>query len=310
MLSAPLSVVVPTRDRPDHLRRCLAALRASLRAGDELIVVDSASVDPEVGAVARSFEATLVRCERPGASRARNAGARAASHDLLAFVDDDVEVTPGWATRMAEALTADGVSFVCGRVGLPPGDAGGLRQIAVKDDPEPAVLDLDTPAPLGCSANLGLPGSVLVAVGGFDEALGGGGRFHAAEDVDLFDRLLAAGFVGRYEPGAMAWHEQWRTRGQLLRLDWGYGVGLGARLVKLLRSDRRRMARVLREAMWTDGLRVLATGVRHRYEFLVLTTASRLAGTVAGVVAAVVVPVRDGHFVATGDEPGDDTVTR
>src|SRR5260370_32337312 len=48
----PLSVVVPTRDRPQLLGGCLAALRASLGPQDELIVADSASHGDATGRVA------------------------------------------------------------------------------------------------------------------------------------------------------------------------------------------------------------------------------------------------------------------
>ncbi|HZY76948.1 MAG TPA: glycosyltransferase, partial [Jatrophihabitantaceae bacterium] len=74
----PVTVVVPTRDRPGQLETCLASLRAALDESDELVVADSASLDPDaVAAVARGAGATLVRCARPGVGRARNAGWRA-----------------------------------------------------------------------------------------------------------------------------------------------------------------------------------------------------------------------------------------
>ncbi|MDP9181294.1 MAG: glycosyltransferase, partial [Actinomycetota bacterium] len=74
-LSRPaVSVVVPTRDRPGFLRSCLAAITPLLGPGDELVVVDSASADRAAVAAEVTPPAVLVRVERPGASRARNAG--------------------------------------------------------------------------------------------------------------------------------------------------------------------------------------------------------------------------------------------
>ena len=75
--------MVPTRDRPGHLAACLASLRASLDAADELIVVDSASIAPEVAGVAHAHGATVMREALPGASRARNRGWREAHHVRL-----------------------------------------------------------------------------------------------------------------------------------------------------------------------------------------------------------------------------------
>ena len=50
----------------------------------------------------------------------------------------------------------------------------------------------------------------------------------------MFDRLFLAGSVGRYEPAALAWHDQWRERGDVFALEWRYGTGSGARLAKLV----------------------------------------------------------------------------
>src|SRR4051795_77531 len=53
LAETPLSIVVATRDRPELLGRCLAALATSVRSGDEVLVVDSASREPAaVAAVA------------------------------------------------------------------------------------------------------------------------------------------------------------------------------------------------------------------------------------------------------------------
>lgn len=264
-----LSVVVPTRDRPALLAGCLAALRPQLRAGDELLVVDSASATPVPGAL---------RVDRPGTSRARNAGWRAAAHDVVAFVDDDVRVAPGWRDAVETAL--HGVDFACGRVAVPPAQEGVERPVAVTPDVPAQPLHPDRL--LGVSANLVVRRSALVRVGGFDERLGPGTPLPAAEDLDLFDRLLAAGLSGRYAPALLAHHEQWRDRKALLRLDFGYGKGAGARAVRTGGARGRRLAR---EALWDQGLRPVAGDVRKGYRYGVLTGLTRTAGTLAGLVA-------------------------
>ena len=52
----------------------------------------------------------------------------------------------------------------------------------------------------GAGANWGVRRTGLDAVGGFDERLGPATWFAAAEDADLYDRLVLAGYVGRYCP--------------------------------------------------------------------------------------------------------------
>jgi glycosyltransferase involved in cell wall biosynthesis len=283
MSANPLSVIVPTRDRPVHLDSCLAALRAVLRNGDELLVVDSASKDAAaVAEVAARHGARVVRCDEAGVSLARNTGARAVHHELLAYVDDDVQVAAGWAAALAATLADPAAAFVTGRVSVPPAQEGYQRPVAVNDNEEPVALDARSTDALGSSANLGIRREALLQVGGFDESMGGGARFEAAEDLDLFDRLFAAGHTGRYEPAAAAFHDQWRDRRALLKLDWRYGLGAGARLAKLVRTDRRRARFVTREVLLGGDVRGLGRALRAREEFAVLTTLVRLAGVVAG----------------------------
>lgn len=296
-MSARISVVVPTRDRPDQLAECLDSLLPQLRHGDQLIVVDSASRDAaRVAAVATARDAEVLRCDVAGASLARNAGAAGAAHDIVAFLDDDVRVGPGWADHLTAAFSDPTVGFVCGRVSVPPHQLDYQRPVAVNEGDTPLLLEASARSGLGPSANLAVRRQLLEAVGGFDEALGAGGRLEAAEDLDLYDRLFAIGARGWFAPDALAWHEQWRDRRALLRLDWGYGVGSGARLAKLVRTDPSRARFVARTVLWDTDVRGLLSAVRRREEFSTLTTLVRLFGTVAGAVRGLLTPVRAGMY--------------
>jgi GT2 family glycosyltransferase len=280
-----LSVVVPTRDRAGMLDRCLAALAADLEDGDEIVVVDSASSDPgAVDAIAQRHGARVERCRRPGASLARNTGWRAARHELVGFADDDVVVRPGWATALVAALADPEVAFVTGRVVVPGAQHGAERPVAVSSRTEREALHPGLMGDLGASANLAVRRSALDRVGGFDETLGPATWAASAEDLDLFDRLFREGFAGLFEPAAVVEHDQWRTRRQLVRLDWGYGKGMGVRLARLARWDRSRARRLLREAVVDQGIRPVLDDLRHGYEFGAITVATRTLGTLLGVV--------------------------
>jgi len=291
-----LTVVVPTRDRPALLEGCLAALRGALRGADRVIVVDSASRSDATGRVATAAGFEVIRCDGPGASRARNLGAVAASTEIVAFVDDDVRVTPGWAEAIAAAFGPE-ISFVTCRTVPPPHQAAAERPVALKDEPTPARLDAATTGALGHGASLAVRRSALLSLGGFDERLGPGRWLSAGEDQDLLDRMVTSGLVGRYEPDALAWHEQWRDRPTLLRLDWNYGKGTGGRLAKLRRSDRRRAVTVAVDALWRNGLADAAACARRGYRFGTLSALARTAGTLAGFPAGLVLlrpPARGG----------------
>ncbi|HOW98677.1 MAG TPA: glycosyltransferase [Kiritimatiellia bacterium] len=95
-----LSVIIPTRDRPDRARRLIEALSAQPEAPEaEWILVDDGSAESAARILAdlaselaaRGWNARRLRHETArGVSAARNAGARAAAGDILLFIDDDI----------------------------------------------------------------------------------------------------------------------------------------------------------------------------------------------------------------------------
>ena len=296
-MRAPCTVVLPTRDRPEMVARAVASVRAALTADDELIVVDSASAVP-VGVPG----GRVIRVDRPGANRARNAGWRAGAHEVVVFVDDDVTVDAGWADGFMRAMADHPeAAFVTGRIEVPPDQGPVDHPVAIKNEPEGAVLTAAMDGVLGHSASLAVRRQALVAVGGFDEVLGAGGELPMSDETDLFDRLFAAGWTGWYEPTALAWHDQWRGRGERIRLSWRYGFGAGARLAKLLRTDRRRARRLAGEVFWRQGLRDLAADARRGYRTAALLDVAHVAGAAVGLISGSRVPVVDGHFAPRGD---------
>ncbi len=253
-----VTVVVPCRDRPQLLDRCLAALARQVGPDDEVIVVDSASTTSDVAAVARRHGVRLLRCDQGGASRARNAGWRSAIHPVVAFVDDDVLVDDRWVEEITAPLAGAGTGFVVGPYRLP--------EDAVPDGPSATLTTVEPPPVITAPArgvfgagNLALPRSVLDRVGGFDERLGPGRRLPAGEDMEMLDRVLDLGLVGRYAPAAVGRHVRWRSEADSVRLQWAYGLGMGGRAAAAFR--RRPSAGV---AMVGDMLRLrgLVTAAR------------------------------------------------
>jgi GT2 family glycosyltransferase len=265
------------------LQGCLGALAASVGPGDDVIVVDSCSTGSETAEVASAYGVELIRAERPGASLARNLGWRASRHPVVAFVDDDVRVFPGWADALRAAFGAHPeATFVTGRLRLRPEDAHVPRPVAHFDVADPFEIGPRVTSDFGHGANLAVRRGALERVGGYDELMGPGARWRAAEDLDLLDRLVEEGYTGRYDPGAEAVHVQWRARKDLLRLEWSYGVGQGARLDRLRRVDRDRFRAVAR-LTWLDlGLVALGKSLRSGYEFGALSALVHLAGVVVG----------------------------
>ncbi|HEX4430986.1 MAG TPA: glycosyltransferase [Frankiaceae bacterium] len=257
-----LTVVIPTRDRPEWLSRCLAALAPQAASLGGVIVVDSASRSAEarqVAQVARAFGARYLREDVAGASRARNRGWREATTEYVVFLDDDLLVRQGWAQALA-AAARDDVAFVTGRVALPEG-ASDPTGFALIDRGDARVLDGKTRGVMGGTANLLVAKQALASIGGFDERLGPGRWLSAGEDLDLLDRLVEAGRTGWYEPAAVVECEQWREGAARSKLAWAYGKGMGARFAAMARRSPRRALR-----RWNELLRLggLATLLRRR----------------------------------------------
>jgi hypothetical protein len=100
----------------------------------------------------------------------------------------------------------------------------------------------------GTGANFAMRRSVVLALGGFDEALGVGSPTRGGEDIDMFVRVLLSGHSLRYQPSALVWHRHRADVGSLREQIAGYGVGLGAWVTKLM-LDRRTIGMVLRRAI-------------------------------------------------------------
>jgi hypothetical protein len=93
-----ISVVLPTRDRCDLLPRAIASVMNQTYANWELIIIDDASVD-ETPALLTGFEDPRMRSYRAdgrGVCAARNAGLAQAKGNIIAYLDDDNFMHPGW----------------------------------------------------------------------------------------------------------------------------------------------------------------------------------------------------------------------
>ena len=225
-----ISVVVCTRDRAASLARCLASLARLDPPPAEVVVIDNAPRDGATQAVVAATPFRYVREDRPGLDKARNRGIAEARHDLLAFTDDDVEADPGWIGALAAAFQDPGIAGVTGRVLPAVQETRAERLFQVYgngmdkgDRPrafDPAALktaDLLRAQAVGVGANMAFRRPALDSIGGFDPDLDTGTPAAGAGDLDLFHRLLCAGFVLCYEPAAIVRHHHRRTLDELRR---------------------------------------------------------------------------------------------
>lgn len=106
----PISVVIPTADRPEALAVCLATLAAQTAQPAEVVVVDASEDDraaPLFVAGSARPPVIQVRATCRGAAAQRAQGLEHASQPYVLFMDDDVELEPECVERLWAALESD-----------------------------------------------------------------------------------------------------------------------------------------------------------------------------------------------------------
>jgi glycosyltransferase involved in cell wall biosynthesis len=160
-----ISVIVPAYNAEATLGACIESLRSQTLPAAEIIVVDDGSRDRTVE-VARQRGATVIALERNGGPGvARNAGAAAATGEILAFTDSDCVPPPDWLERITAPLAAVGVVAATG------GYAGPVRETFLTrlQDQVLHVRQRGLPAEIESTitSNFACKRSAFIAVGGF-----------------------------------------------------------------------------------------------------------------------------------------------
>ncbi len=122
-MSESISVILPTHNRPDSLRRSVRSVLSQTRLPVELIIVNDgddeipADISEEVRGAGVEF--IYRRRERPSLPASRNAGIDASAGDILLLLDDDVELGVSFLADLTEMYAADtaGMVDVIGAVG-------------------------------------------------------------------------------------------------------------------------------------------------------------------------------------------------
>ena len=216
-----VTVVIPARDRPAYLDRCLAALGQSY----PVIVVDDGSRQAaEIAGLCRRHGATLIR--RPasgGPGPARNDGLAQVTTPLVAFLDSDCETGPEWITSLAPHFADPLVAAVAPRVRPLTGASPAGRYLEARapidmGPQEGRVLPLTRLSYVPTAALLVRRAALAGhGAGPFDASLRYG------EDVDLVWRLAEAGWRIRYDPAASVSHSEPATWARLLARRFRYG---------------------------------------------------------------------------------------
>lgn len=233
-----IAVLVPTRDSPAMLERCIAGLHARATHPDRLDIVildNRGETDAGRAMLARIAAAGQARVVAHDAafnwSAMNNRILALSDADTLVFANDDVDMlTDGWDVQVEGFCAQPGVGAVGARLLYPDGHyqhagiAFGLSatQLCVHeglghhgDEGGPLDRWLQTRRVAAVTgAFLATSRTAMQAVGGFDEALA-----LAYNDIDYCFRVRASGRVVLYTPALTLTHHESQTRGHNVTRD-------------------------------------------------------------------------------------------
>lgn len=202
----PVSVVMPAYNLADRIDRSLRALTGHDYAVLEIIVVDDGSNDGTAEVVRRHPGVRLIRHSRnQGVAAARNAGVRAASHELICLLDADCVVQPGTIERLVRRLLSDL------RYGVV---SGSYLSAASKSNLANRVYDVaeryrdfalgPRKYPYTTVSNAIMRKSLFERVGGFSV------RWRRIQDYEFTYRVHRAGYINLHDPSIHVEHNNHR----------------------------------------------------------------------------------------------------
>lgn len=225
--SPTASVVIPTYNRVDRLRRVLDALSTQTAAREdfEVIVVSDGSTDGTEEYL-RSGELPLpvvsIEQQNAGPAAARNRGIEQSLGALVIFLDDDVIPAPDLVAEHLKAQAQLDDTVVVGPMLTPPDHdmpswVAWEQRMLYKQYEDMNAGKYTATARQFYTGNASLPRSLLTDCGGFDE------RFRRAEDVELAYRLSDAGAAFSFNRLAEGFHYAERSFESWCDIATAYG---------------------------------------------------------------------------------------
>jgi cellulose synthase/poly-beta-1,6-N-acetylglucosamine synthase-like glycosyltransferase len=219
-----VSIVIPVYNARKTLVKCLDAISKLDYPDYEVIVVDDGSTDGSAELCEAYWNVRVIRLDRGGPSRARNAGIEAARGELTAFTDGDCIVDRQWLRELAKGFQSPEIAGVGGDQKSPDDETPTGRTIQdffkaigfmtgyIKTRAQMTETDHNP------SCNSVYPKALLQGLGGFNESLWPG------EDVDLDYRIRRLGYKLMYNPAAVVGHYRPDDYRGLWRMMQRYGA--------------------------------------------------------------------------------------
>ena len=277
--SVNISVLIPTKERPQQLDACIKSVLASDHESFEVIVIDQS---PEPYALIRDPRLHIHHSSVRGKSAALNVAIELASGHLFAFTDDDCTVSRDWLTQGHARFEAQPeVDLIYGALLAIPHN----HSLWFVPEFNPARLEVVSGAVRaryrgGAGANMFARRELFEQIGGFDEAIGPGVSFRSCEEYDIYYRALRAGAKVLRDPdnAVLHWGKRAHSDGSVQRLIQGYFFGEGAVLAKHVRSRDLVALRISLDIIVRELSFLICSGLLGRNRSGIALTASWFTG--------------------------------
>ena len=293
-----VSVVICTRDRTQQLTECLFSLQNLPQPPEEIVVVDNApSSDATRDLVKQMPGIKYILEPKPGLDVARNAGIANSSGDIIAFTDDDVKIHPQWLSKLRLNFQDPEVMAMTGLV--LPAELETESQLIFETFWSfnrgylPVIYDRNyfekfkpfgVPVwNIGAGANMAFRREAFAKIGYFDERLDMGAA-GCSGDSEIWYRVLAEGWICRYDPTAIVYHYHRQDINGLKKQIFYYMRGhVTALLVQFEKYQHWGNLRRLFLSLPKRYVKLLLAGLIKGFKTKNITLWSEISGCISGV---------------------------
>lgn len=238
-----ISALICTRNRGPSLVETITSILANTHPNFELVIIDQSSNDETENAAKPFFgdnRLRYIRSTTVGKARALNLGLAETSGDVVAVTDDDCIVPQNWLETFARIFAEHpNVAVAFCNVEAAEHDASkGFVPDYVRESEKLVTTLREKCDARGIGAGLAIRRSMVLKIGGFDTALGPGGKFPDCEDGDVAVRALLAGYYIYETATVSVEHFGFRTWAEGRQLARRSFLGIGAAYSKPLKCGR------------------------------------------------------------------------
>jgi glycosyltransferase involved in cell wall biosynthesis len=225
-----ISIIIPTKDRPQQLTDCLRNISKNTYPHFEVLILDQSKKSTDIeGPLSQNQKIRHVHMPASGKSAAMNYGLDLAKGQIVAFTDDDCVVSKKWLSEISYIISKHrDIDGVFGKT-LPYQPNKHPHEICpstvIRNQQKTVSKPCLHSRYLGYGNNMAFRKEVFEKSGYFKEWLGPGSISLAAEDADLALQILIKKHKILYDPDMIVHHNKWLSLVESRNEDLSYICG-------------------------------------------------------------------------------------